>query len=169
MHCKQFDSSGPEQRAQGPKQAGRNGGRMRVGRQAPSSSCPAPHPLATYPNIPDGWSCALPQSSRGHTGHRPLPRSQLGSHSARCPLESLPLHTARSHRRAAPCPQGRLWADTKPSEIKNITLDVENMFPISINIFVKKSFFSFWLHPRYVEVPRPGFESMPQQRPKLQQ
>lgn len=59
------------------------------------------------PNIPDGWRCGLPQNSQGHTGHRPRPRSRFGSHSARCPLESLPLHTARSHRRASLCPQDR--------------------------------------------------------------
>lgn len=90
---------------------------------------PALRLLATYPNIPDGWRCALPQSSRGHTGHKPRPRSRPGSHSARCPLESLPLHTAHGHRRASLRPQDRLWADTKPGEIKNTIVNTQNISP----------------------------------------
>lgn len=134
LHCKQFDSSGPEQRAQGPKQAGGNGRSIRMGRQAPHLPHPAPHLLATYPNIPDGWRCAPPQSSPGRTGHRPHPHSRLGSHNAHCPLESLRLHTARSHYRASLHPQDRLWADTRLGESINTILYIQNIFSISLNI-----------------------------------
>lgn len=119
LHCRQCDSSGPEQRAQGPKQAV-GVQREHEDREAiptHSAQCPPPgQPTqlpTTYLNTPGGWRSARPRSSPGHTGHRPRLRSRHGSRSAHCPHESLRLRTAHSRHKASRHPLGRLWVTAR--------------------------------------------------------